>query len=198
MSDTWRDRLKKALEASDMDAAELVRRAGYPPSNKSAWKDMIDYGKDPSIEKLARFTHALGKSLDEIYYGIETDELQLTITGTVSGVDMWEDVPDKDHRSVSVRMLAADHVSIVVDTADLDPNYKRGDVLSGPKMSGKHLSNIVGKDCFLMLPNGERHIRTIEASPKPNHYTLLGIKGGKPLFDKKIDWAAPIQMIWRG
>jgi transcriptional regulator with XRE-family HTH domain len=193
---TWRNRLKAALDATDLSVAELMRRAKCPPT---AWHDIMARGQTPSVDRLASITKALGKTLDEIYLGTETDNLGLELNGVLQGGDMWSELAQDVVRVVPLRLAGSDFVSITVDTSEYEPDYRRGDVVAGQRLSGNHLDNHIGKDVICVTRDGARYIKTLWRGSKPNRYTLRSMhRNVEDIVDVRLQWAAPITMILRG
>ena len=194
MPDTWRKRLQAAFDEADLTVAELMRRAGVPAT---AWHDIMKRGQTPSVDRLARLASALGRTLDEIYTGSETEHLTLRITGACVGGEMWNELDAQASRVVPFRIIGDDMVAVAVDTVELEPTFRRGDVLCGRRMLGQNLDNVIGRDCIVVTRDGERHIRTLQRGSKPNRYTLRSLRRSDDIADVRIEWVAPISMILR-
>jgi transcriptional regulator with XRE-family HTH domain len=193
MPETWRDRLQAALDATDLTAAELLRRAKLPATY---WHDIMAKGSVPSVERLAKLISVLGYRLDEIYYGDETDPLQLTITGASIEGEMWEELDAERARAVPFRVVYDDFIAITVDTADYEPSFRMGDVLCGRKITG-NLDNLIGRDCIIQTKTGERYVKTLQRGQRSGRYTLRSLRRREDILDVKLEWAAPITMIYR-
>lgn len=194
MPDTWRERLQAAFDETNMNVAELMRRAGVPAT---AWHDIMKRGQNPSVDRLARLASALGRTLDEIYLGTETDLLQLAVTGACTEGEMWEELDARGMRAVPFRMIGDDMVAVSVETMEFEPTFRRGDVLCGRRMIGHALDNVIGKDCIVATKDGERYIKTLQRGTKPGRFTLRSIRRSPDITDVRVDWVAPITMILR-
>ena len=193
MPETWRERLKAALDATDLTAAELLRRAKLPATY---WHDIMAKGATPSVDRLAKLISVLGYRLDEIYYGDDNEHLQLTITGASIEGEMWEELDAERARAVPFRVVSDDFIAITIDTADYEPSFRIGDVLCGRKMTG-NLDNLIGRDCIVQTKDGERYVKTLQRGTRAGRYTLRSLRRRADIPDVTLAWAAPITMIYR-
>ena len=110
---------------------------------------------------------------------------------------MWNELDARETRVVPFRSLGDDMVAVLVDTMELEPTFRRGDVLCGRRMLGHNLDNVIGRDCIVVTKDGERHIRTLQRGSKPNRYTLRSLRRSDDIQDVRVEWVAPITMILR-
>src|SRR5690606_5624556 len=73
----WRSRLRDAVNSSGLTRAEIARRAGL---NATALRDILDRGKTPSVDNLARIVRVLNLSLGKVYDGDIIGRIQLSIS----------------------------------------------------------------------------------------------------------------------
>jgi hypothetical protein len=112
---------------------------------------------------------------------------------------MWTDTTVANGQAITLRVLTQDLVTLVIETNDLQPVYRRGDVVCGPKSVGRHVDNHIGDDCIIRLATGEQLIRTLHRGASAGRYTLRSLdRNVEDIEGATIDWVAPIQMILRG
>lgn len=112
---------------------------------------------------------------------------------------MWADTSVANGQAITLNLLMQHLVSIAIETNDLLPLYRRGDVVCGPKSVGRHVDNHIGEDCIIRLTTGEQVIRTLHRGSSAGRYTLRSLnRNVEDIEGASVDWVAPIQMILRG
>ncbi len=191
MSRGWARRLRERIDELGLTDAEVCRRAGVGATMVAD----IERGSTPSVDKVARLARAVGWSLSKLYEGTEAQDVALNIVG-ISGVgEMWADIAPVDARQIALKLLEEDLVTIEIASDDI-PGYEIGDVISGPKMLGAHLDNLVGTECIVESMDGRKEIKILMRGEVPGLYTL---RSHDPKNDDvrniKLRWAAPIQLV---
>ncbi len=193
----WRDKLRTRMEAVGMSDADVARAAKLNPTFMHA----IWAGTEPKVGNLAKIAKAVGMSLGELYESVQTTNLILELSGYAGAGDMWsEGVPRGQARSVPLNVLNQDDlVAITIGTNELSPRYNSGDIVCGGKVAGDNLSNLIGRDCIVLLADGTHAIKYLARGSKKNRYTLKSFLPTKDdIADASVTWAAPIDMVIRG
>lgn len=192
----WRQRLTARLHELGLTRAEVARRAGVGPT---ALRDILDRGQTPSVENLSKIARSLGVSLSYLYEGDSNVKLILTINGISQGRGMWSEVPRRHAKVVPLSFFNDEMVTVEVSDDDLAPNYRRGDIIAGPRSSGDTLSNLIGSDCIIETKSGRRTVCILMHGSKPGRYNLRSFDLRKDeQRDVEVEWAAPIRLILRG
>lgn len=196
MDNAWKQRLEQLMADRGITPAELTRRAGV---NSTMVHDILKRGQTPSIANLAKLASALGVRLIDILESNSETAPTIHLHGRVAGGDMWTDTNVASGQALTLNVLTQQLVSIAIETNDLQPLYRRGDVVCGPKSVGRHVDNHIGEDCIVRLTTGEQVIRTLHRGSSPGRYTLRSLnRNVEDIEGASVDWVAPIQMILRG
>jgi transcriptional regulator with XRE-family HTH domain len=192
----WRTRLQARIEELGLSRAEVTRRAGVGPT---AIRDIIDREQTPSIDNLAKIARAVGYSLSDLYDGTKRIQFALRVNGISEGHGMWSEVPSRHAKVVPLTVFTDETVSIEISGDDLSPNFRRGDIVSGPRSTGTGIGNLIGQECIVQTTSGERMICLLLHGDKPDRYTLRPFDmRQRDRTNTQIEWAAPIRMILRG
>lgn len=195
MSDAWRDRLAAEMAKAGLSPAELTRLAGVGPTMVH---DILKRGVVPSIANLTKLASALGLRLVDLVSEGESIPQAIKTTGVLSGGDMWTDVLASATPDVPLDFFQSDLVTIQIQTNDLMPTYRAGDVVAGPKSVGSNLDNLIGRDCIIATADGLRFLRTLHRGTQPGTFTLRPIdRSQSDILNARLLWAAPVRMIIR-
>lgn len=195
MNDAWRQRLADEMAKAGISPAELTRIAGVGPTMVH---DILKRGVVPSIANLSKLASALGLRLIDLLSEGNKIPDRLKATGVLSGGDMWTDVLASPAQDVSLDFFQSDLIAVEIQTNDLQPTYRVGDVVAGPKSVGAHLDNLIGRDCIICTADSLRYIRTLHRGSLPRMFTLRPIdRSQSDIANARILWAAPIRMIIR-
>lgn len=112
---------------------------------------------------------------------------------------MWASISKAHQAVVPLTFLDEELVTLDIETTDLEPHYRRGDAISGPRVPGPNLHNLVSLDCIVELTDGRKIVGILMTGTEPGTYTI------RP-FDVRAEevrnvtpaWVAPIRMILRG
>lgn len=191
----WRERLRARMEELRLVPREVTRRAGV---NATMIHDILARGQTPSVENLSKIARALGYTLSDLYEGTIGLTLELQVMGVTRGREMWGAVKPSEQRVIPLTLFAKDSVSIEVGDDTLEPAYRRGDVLSGPKSSGSQLHNAIGSDCIVSLKDGQKILGVLLRGGTRATFNIRPLDRRREEFrDVHIEWAAPIHLILR-
>ncbi len=194
---SWRERLDELVTASGRKRADICKEAEV----NSTWlRDVIDRGQRPNIEHLEAVLRAIGKSVPDLYGEYSKNGLQLRVTGTTSGErGMWSQLSRDQSRLIPLDFLDFEPVTIEVKTDDLRPDFRPGDMVSGPKVEGPHLDNYIGQECIVETKKNGRFICILQRGSKAGRFALRPLDPRlKDETDVEVLWIAPIRMILRG
>lgn len=196
MSD-WRERLQQRRDELGYTNAELARRAGLKPT---MLHDILERGTTPSVANLFKIARALNFTLSELYEGVVASASHnVTITGVYEGGVVLDAARAGERTDFTVSFPREDVESIRVRTDLLEPaGYRRGDVIMGVRHAATSANTIVGKDCIIALPDGQRIVAQPVKQTGSTSYNLRFFHRSQPdREDVEIAWAAPITMIVR-
>jgi hypothetical protein len=193
----WRDRLLQLIEADGRSHAAILRDAGV---HGTAFRDIFKRGQTPSVEQLAKIARALGTTLSGLYEGEHSVTLNLSITGVTSGDDgVWGEISDLNARSIPLDILQKDCVSIEVMGDDLRPEFRSGDIISGPKIKGPHLDNYIGTECIVEARDGRKLLGVLLRGTTAGRFNVRPFNMRREeVRNVDVAWLAPVQMIIRG
>lgn len=193
---SWRTRLTELIQADGRSRAEIQRAAEV---NTTALRDILDRGQTPSVDQLSRIAKALHTTLSYLYDGEQSISLALNISGVTSGENgVWAEISRQKTRAIPLDLFDKDHVSIEVRGDDLSPEFRRGDIISGPKLKGPHLDNQIGRDCIVEAQDGNRYIGVLLRGSTPFKFNVRPFNlRAEEIRDVKVAWVAPIQLIIR-
>lgn len=123
-----------------------INRAVGPRS--TIMTEIIKEGRAPSIENFAKIARRLNYTVGELYDGERSVPETLPLNGCVRGREMWQVLAKHEQKEVPLSFFDKDLVAIQIDTSEMQPSYRMGDVLVGTKMLGRHLDNLIGRDCI--------------------------------------------------
>jgi transcriptional regulator with XRE-family HTH domain len=192
----WRDKLEAWVENSGRTRASICRSAGVGPT---ALRDILDRRQSPSVDQLTKLVHELGKSITDLYGEAESISLNLRINGVTSGEPgVWSEVPRRESRYFPLNFLDQDAVTIEVSSDDLKPDFRHGDIISGPKIVGPHVDNYAGQECIVVTKAGDHHICILLRGTKPGRFNLRPLDNRRDeIKNVEISWIAPVQAIFR-
>lgn len=207
MRNHWLPRMIELMRARGLQKADINRQ--MTKSGKGTFMANLEDrvtkdGKErpassPSIDSFAKLAKILGVSIGGLYYGEASTPATLSIGGVIKGGEMWQALSKKENKEVPLSFFDYDLAVIQVDTTELYPAYRMGDVLAGTKSIGRNLDNLIGKDCIIETVAGERYIKYLARGGLTGTFSL---KSFNPAVDDvenvKIAWAAPIQLVVRG
>ena len=192
---TWVDRALARAKELGLGVTDLNRAVS---KNSTTMSDAKRKGAVPSIENFAKIARRLNYTVGELYDGEKSVPETLPLYGSVRGKEMWQVLARNDKKEVPLSFFDKDLIAIQVDTAEMQPSYRMGDVLIGTKMIGRHLDNLIGRDCICETLEGERYVKFLARGVKPGTFNLRSPDPSvKDVEDVKLAWAAPIEMILR-
>lgn len=194
---SWRARLADLIKSDGRTRAEIQRAADV---NSTALRDILDREQTPSVDQLSRIAKALNTTLSALYDGEHSVSLTLNINGVTSGDNgVWAEISRQKTRVIPLDLLDKEHVCIEVRGDDLHPEYRQGDIITGPKVKGPHLDNYIGFECIVQATDGAHFIGVLQRGSGLGKFNVRPFNLRRPeIRDVKIAWAAPIQMILRG
>lgn len=192
----WRERLREWVEQSGRSRAAICKDAGVGPT---ALRDILDREQSPSVDQLSKILRVLGRSLLDLYVENESINLNLKINGVTSEVPgVWSELPRQQSRYLPLKLLEQDAVTIEVNGSGLLPEFRHGDVISGPKIVGPHVDNYVGRECIVETKTGEHLICILMRGTKTGRFNLRPLDNRKEeIKNAEVAWIAPIEMIFR-
>lgn len=198
MRNKWIKRALALRESLGLSKADLDR-AMSNGGKGTGFTDMLRKETSPSVDNFAKLARILGISLNELYYGEGSTPATLSIEGVVKGGEMWQALTKKEKKDVPLSFFDKDLAVVQVDTNEMQPVYRSGDVLAGTKAIGKNLDNLIGRDCIVETTTGEKYIKFLSRGQSANTFTLRSFNPAvDDVANVKVAWAAPIQMIIRG
>jgi len=196
-SGMWRDRLKKRIEELGLTDIEVARRAGVADSTVRDWLQRVKNA--PRIDLVAKVAKAVGLSVSELYEGANRASVLLRVDGILRARGMWASV-SKSHQSVvPLTFLDDELVTLDIETNDLEPHYRRGDAICGPKIIGPNVHNFVSMDCIVELSDGRKTVGILMAGTEAGTFTIRPFDvRAEEVRNVCLSWIAPIRMIIRG
>jgi transcriptional regulator with XRE-family HTH domain len=188
----WRERLRAIIDDRGWGKAtkQLCKEAGL---GETFVRDILEYGKDPSVGKLLKLANKLGVSVAEILEGTPAASHNIRIDGRVEGEE-WRQT--NLHLQVDFR-LQGETVTLEVG-ADPLPGYYTGDVIIGIKVPPANAYKFYGRECIVMTKDGQRHVRYLQRGASKNRFNLRSHSPThKDLENVQIEWAAPITWVRR-
>lgn len=193
----WRERLRNRIEELGLSDIEVARRAGVADSTVRDWLQRVKNA--PRIDLIAKVARAVGLSVSELYEGTARASVVLRVDGILRARGMWASISKAHQAVVPLTFLDEELVTLDIETTDLEPHYRRGDAISGPRVPGPNLHNLVSLDCIVELTDGRKIVGILMTGTEPGTYTI------RP-FDVRAEevrnvtpaWVAPIRMILRG
>lgn len=155
--------------------------------------------KSPRIDNFAKLARILRWSVGELHDGEGSAPATLFIEGVLKGKEMWSPTAKTQKREVELSFFDRDLAVLEIGTNELSPAYRMGDVVAGTKTVGRHLDNLIGRDCIIETTDGERLLKYLHRGGSPGTWLLRSFDPATSDVDNvRIAWAAPIQMIIRG
>lgn len=191
----WRTRLKDAIDASDLSRAEIARRAGL---NLTMLRDILDRGRTPSVDNLARIARVLNLSLGNLYDGDIIRTVNIVVSGSLVGGEMVAQYAPEFAPVVPFQILPEDLAFVRIDTDDFQPAYRRGDLIGGLRTTGPNVHNLIRRECIVHTLDEQEYVGILMPGSKPDHYTIRSlVPGHDDTPNVRIAWAAPISLIMR-
>lgn len=191
----WRSRLRDAVNSSGLTRAEIARRAGL---NATALRDILDRGKTPSVDNLARIVRVLNLSLGKVYDGDIIGRIQLSISGSLAGGEMVAQFAPEFRPEVHLDISSEDLAFIRIDADDYSPTFRRGDLIGGVRTDGAYVGNLIRRECIVEDTAGRQYVGILMPGSKPGHFTVRSLVPGRDdITDITVAWAAPISLIMR-
>lgn len=193
MVDGWRKRLRDAVIARGLDPKDVSRRAGRGPT---FLRDVIDYGIDPSVEKLMSVLNVLNMTMGELIDGLENPPQRIPIIGVSEAGECW--TPSPSAGETEMALTDGEPIAVEVRGDSMAPVYRDGDLIIGAKRSGAAADNLIGQDCIIETREGQRYIKfLLRGSPK-GRYTLRAYNPTTPDIENvRLAWVAPILWVRR-
>lgn len=179
------------LKATDLD--KVGSRSG------TLITDAERKGASPSIDNFAKLARKLEMSVGELFDGGKAIPEKLRIAGYVRGSEMWHAVAKKEVKEVGLSFFDKDLVILQIETNEMQPSYRMGDVVAGPRMLGRNLDNLIGKEVICETAEGEKYLKRLARGTRGvGTFTLRSlIHGVGDVENVRLDWAAPVSMILR-
>lgn len=192
MRPDWRTTLRKRIVDAGLTPVEVSRLAGL---GRSAVRDILERGVNPSVVTLAEIAKVLNTTLADLLEGGVVSPLHYQVEGVVARGGEWIKCPTSN---VVIDNLVNDVIAVVVsETASL-PGYRANDVLVGSKITSSGVDNTIGRDCIVETVTGERMVCVPQRGSSPGLFTLRPLDPREPdRRDVAILWAAPVTIIVR-
>lgn len=154
--------------------------------------------RSPGIEKVALAAKTLKTTIGWLATGEDSTPRTLSISGVMKGNEMWEVLSRKETKTADLSFLDHNLAVVAIESDDMQPTYRRGDILAGTRALGRNMDNLIGCDCIVETAAGERYIKILHRGSVRGAYTLRSLDPRiQDEENVRLAWAAPIQMILR-
>ena len=195
MDTRWRTRLDKLLVERGFSRKSLSKAAGY---GDTYLRDVIEFGRDPGVEKLSQLCSLLGVSLNQLLYGEAGFSTRVRIVGAVSAGEGWSPIDDGDTFAEMAIGGGGEPVGLEVRGDSMRPVYRPGDVLIGSKLVQQSFNRLVGLDCIFLTKQGGRFVKFLAKGSIRHRFNLRSYNGGfADIENVELEWAAPIVWVKR-
>lgn len=195
MKQRWIERAQARMRALGLTVSDLDKvgsRTG------TLMTDAVRKGTKPNIENFARLAKLLQMSVGELYDGAGPTPEVLAIDGSIRGHEMWLSTPKNHPKDVRLSFFDKDLVVLEVDTHELQPSYRHGDIIAGQRALGRNLDNLIGCDCICETAEGDKFVKRLARGTKAGTFTLRSLNPAVPDIESvRIAWAAPIELVLR-
>ncbi|WP_414461765.1 hypothetical protein [Hyphomicrobium sp. DY-1] len=195
MDETWLKRALTRMKVLGLTVTDLNRVGS---KSGTLITDAERKGSSPSIDNFAKLARLLQMGVGELFDGDKPVPERLLLQGFVRGSEMWHAASKKEAKEVKLSFFDKDLVVLEIETQEMQPSYRLGDVVVGPRMVGRNLDNLIGKDVICETGDGSKYLKKLARGLRPGTYNLRSlIHGVDDLESQKISWAAPVEMIIR-
>ncbi len=115
-------------------------------------------------------------------------------------VDVLEDGQHTAMDHLQPPSLADGYAAVIVRGESMRPVYNPGDVLlfRPPSVHPWQLEELNGRDCIAITERGRAYIKRIRPGREPGLVDLVSYNPSvEPLYDVRLQWAAPIEWVKR-
>lgn len=195
MDKQWRARLDKLLTERGFSRKSLSKAAGY---GDTFLRDVIEFDRDPGVERLSNICGLLGVSLNQLLYGEAGFSSRVRIVGAVAAGEGWSPIDDGDTFAEMTIGGGGEPVGLEVRGDSMRPVYRPGDVLIGSKLVQQSFNRLIGLDCIVLTKQGGRYVKFLAKGSVRNRFNLRSYNGGFPDIENvELEWAAPIVWVKR-
>ena len=196
----WRNHLERAIEEGGWNMKTFSLSIG---AGETTIRDIIKRGRKPNIELWTDICEGLGVLSDDLIYGTRERTVLLPISGYVlAGTDdisIQDDLSSTDFPdTIPLPKTKGRAVCVEVRGTSMSPAYRPKDkiVYSTPEHD---LKNHLSKDYVVRLKVGSLHLKKVTAGSNSNVFTLNSYNDEiDPMINQRIDWAAPVEWVFRG
>lgn len=200
--DDKRKRFVARMAELGYSRARVDREAGLPQgATRDFLGDATHDPQEPSVDRAAKFAHAVGWTLQQFSHGSNKIGLRLRVNGVSRGRGMWSSIADRHSKIVPIDLPVEDIVSIEISAESEAPQlgFRAGDIIVGSKTSSHGLGNVVHSECIICAVDGRQLLGVLHPGSKRGRYNVQPFNPrDEPITDLEIEWAAPIHLIVRG